>query len=368
MTDTMQAAVLERFGQPYVLKQIPRPPQPQDHDIVVKVLAASYCHTDAVFASGSMSKDLPRVGCHEFAGEIVAVGGKVSASLEMSPGIRVGVPGRAYHPCSACFECTNSDKDSMGYSPFCPHAGNLGLTRDGGFQEYCLVDSRQVTKVPDGFPATQVAPLMCAGLTVWAALHHEKLLHAKKVAILGAGGGLGHLGVQFAAHLGLSVLAIDVNDKSLAFLRKVKQKLGPAGDKVHIADVRKDGIASMRAMMEETGDKPMNELGLDAAIILPESQAAFDTGMKLLKNHSTMVIVSFPKNGFHFSAHDLVFRDITLVGSLVGRNYQLSEMLSFCQRFKISADVKTFPLSHINRLVEEYHKGVSGKLVVDMEL
>lgn len=84
----------------------------------------------------------------------------------------------------------------------------------------------------------------------------------------------------------------------------------------------------MRAIMEETGDKLMNELGLDAAIILPESQATFDTGMKLLKNHNTMVIVSFPENGFHFSAHDLVFRDITLVGSLVGRNYPLSEMLS----------------------------------------
>ncbi|CAG8894305.1 unnamed protein product [Penicillium egyptiacum] len=368
MVDTMQAAVLEEFGQPYILKQIPRPPQPKDHDILIKVLVASYCHTDAIFASGAMSKDLPCVGCHEFAGEIVAVGGKVSKSLEMSPGIRVGVPGRAYNPCSTCFECTNPDKDPMGYSPFCPHAGNLGLTRDGGFQEYCLVDSRQVTKIPDGFPTNQVAPLMCAGLTVWAALHHERLRHAKKVAILGAGGGLGHLGVQFAAHLGLSVLAIDANDKSLAFLRKVKQELESAGDNVQVADVRKDDVASMRAMMRETGDKPMNELGLDAAIILPESQAAFDTGIKLLKNHSTMVIVSFPKNGFHFSAHDLVFRDITLVGSLVGRNYQLSEMLLFCQKFKVSADVKTFPLSQINRLVEEYHKGVSGKLVVDMKL
>lgn len=364
----MQAAVLEEFGQPYVLKQVSRPSQPQDHDVLIKVLAASYCHTDAVFASGAMSKDLPRVGCHEFAGEVVAVGGNVSKSLKLSAGTRVGVPGRAYNPCSACFECTNPDKDPMGYSPFCPHAGNLGLTRDGGFQEYCLVDSRQVTRIPDGVHATQVAPLMCAGLTVWAALHHEKLRHAKKVALLGAGGGLGHLGVQFAAHLGLSVLAIDANDKSLAFLHKMKQGLGSAGDKVPVTDVRKDDVASMLAIIGETGDKPMNELGLDAAIILSESQAAFDTGMKLLKNHGTMAIVSFPKDGFHFSAHDLVFRDITLVGSLVGRNYQLSEMLSFCQKFKVSAHLKTFPLSQINDLVEEYHRGVSGKLVIDMTL
>lgn len=365
----MQAAVLEQFGQPYVLKQIPRPTPPKSHDILIKVLAASYCHTDAVFASGALSKDLPRVGCHEFAGEVVSLGADVSASLNLSPGARVGVPGRAYNPCTTCYECTHSEKDPMGYSPFCPHAGNLGLTKDGGFQEYCLVDSRQVTKIPDGLPATQVAPLMCAGLTVWAALHHEKLSQAKKIAILGAGGGLGHLGVQFAAHLGFSVLAIDANDSSLDFLRGIKEQLGPAGDKVHVADIRETSIQSMQAMMGEARDDlPPTELGLDAAIILPESQAAFDSGMKLLKNHGTMVIVSFPEKGFHFSAHDLVFRDITLVGSLVGRNYQLSEMLSFCGKHGISAAVRTFPFSQINALVEEYHKGVSGKLVIDMDL
>ena len=365
----MQAAVLEKFGEPYTLKQIPLPQQPQDHDVLIKVLAASYCHTDAVFASGALPQDLPRIGCHEFAGEIVSLGGKVSQSLQFSPGTRVGVPGRAYKPCSTCYECTHPDKDPMGYSPFCPHAGTLGLTRDGGFQEYCLVDSRQVTRIPDGVSAVQAAPLMCAGLTVWAALHHEKLRQAQKVAILGAGGGLGHLGVQFAAHLGLTVLAIDANDASLEFLQMLKEDLGSVGNRVHIADVRKDDSAAMRGMMGEVNDNvPTSELGVDAVLLLPESQAAFDTGMKLLKNHGTMVVVSFPQNGFHFSAHDLVFRDIALVGSLVGRNFQLSEMIEFCEKHRISAKVEKFSLAQINELVEKYHRGTSGKLVIDMSL
>jgi propanol-preferring alcohol dehydrogenase len=368
-SDTMLAAVLEQFGQPYTLKQIPRPSHPHDHDLLIKVQAASYCHTDAVFASGALSKDLPRIGCHEFAGEIVALGENVPKNLHFSIGTRVGVPGRAYHPCTTCYECTHPEKDKMGYSPFCPRAVNLGLTQDGGFQEYCLVDSRQVAPIPDGMSAIQAAPLMCAGLTIWAALHHEKLRQARKIAILGAGGGLGHLGVQFAIRLGMSVLAIDANDKSLDLLQKVKKSLGPAGDRLHIADVRKDDTSAMRLMMGEVNATvPPSELGLDAAIILPESQAAFDTGMKLLKNHGTMVIVSFPENGFHFSARDLVFRDISLVGSLVGRNYQLAEMLQFCQEHGVSADVQSFPFAQINELVAEYHKGVSGKLVIDTSL
>jgi len=365
----MQAAVLEKFGEPYTLKQVPLPQQPHDHDILIKVLAASYCHTDAVFASGALSKDLPRIGCHEFAGVIISLGESVSKTLQLSPGTRVGVPGRAYKPCSTCYECIHPDKDPMGYSPFCPYAKNLGLTIDGGFQEYCLVDSRQVTRIPDGLSSVQAAPLMCAGLTVWSALHHGRLRHARKVAILGAGGGLGHLGIQFAAHLGLTVLAIDANDTSLVLLRKVKEDLGPVGERVHIADVRKHDVTAMRRMIGEVNNKlPMGELGVDAVLLLPESQAAFNTGMELLENHGTMVVLSFPKNGFNFSAHDLVFRDIALVGSLVGRNHQLSEMLLFCQQHQVSAHIQTFQLGQINELVEKYHEGTSGKLVVDMAL
>ncbi|KAH8697117.1 chaperonin 10-like protein [Talaromyces proteolyticus] len=368
-SDTMLAAVLEQFGEPYSMQQIPRPGSPQGQDILIKVLAASYCHTDAVFASGQLSQDLPRVGCHEFAGEIIALGPDVSSEQELAVGVRVGVPGRAYHPCGACYECTHPDKDIMGYSPYCPSSGNLGLTRDGGFQQYCLVDSRQVAMIPDGLTATQTAPLMCAGLTIWAALHHDKVRWASGIAILGAGGGLGHLGVQFAAHLGMQVLAIDANDRSLELLQQIKATLGPVGQRVYITDARKYDISAMPALIQKSSpDIPVTELGVDAVILLPESQAAFDMGMNLLRNHGTMVVVSFPEKKLEVSAHDLVFRDINVVGSLVGRNHQLREMLVFATKHGVSAKVKTFPFEQLNNLVEEYHKGYGGKLVVDMTL
>ncbi|POS79018.1 hypothetical protein DHEL01_v202594 [Diaporthe helianthi] len=367
----MLAAVVEQFGQPYALKRIPRPADPQGHDLLIKVHAASYCHTDAVFATGGMFQDLPRVGCHEFAGEVVATGPDVADGYDgLEVGTRVGVPGRAYHPCGSCYECTHPGHDRPGYSPYCPRAFNLGLTHDGGFQEYCLVDSRQVAPLPDGLSAVHAAPLMCAGITIWAALHHDKVREARRVAILGAGGGLGHLGVQFAAHLGKEVLAVDANDDALALLERVRSRLGTAGASVHIVDGRKASVKDAQALVlgEVAPGTPEGEVGLDAAIMLPESQAAFDQGMALLRNHGTMMVVSFPKKKLEVSAADLVFRDISVVGSLVGRNHQIREMLQFVRKHVVQAEVQAYKFGDLNQLVQDSHKGGAGKLVVDMTL
>lgn len=368
MSQTQTAAVVEEFGQPYTFKQIPRPKDPEDRDILIKVLAASYCHTDAVFAAGLLSQDLPRIGCHEFAGEVIALGPNVSISRGVAVGTKVGVPGRAYHPCGACFECTHPGQDDMGYSPYCPSAENLGLTRDGGFQEYCLVDSRQVVVLPKSLPPTQAAPLMCAGLTIWSALHHEKVQNAQRVGIIGAGGGLGHIGVQFAAHLGKDILAIDATDQAIDLINKVKDNLGEAGKRVYVADARKGDSEVMRAMLQPASDAPPTEVGLDAVILLPESQRAFDAGMKLLRNHGVMVVVSFPSEKLQVSAHDLVFRDIAVVGSLVGRNHQLREMLHFVVQNKVTVQVKTFAFDRLNELRGPEHHAEGGKLVIDMGL
>lgn len=365
----MLAAVVERFGAPYDMRRVPRPPQPEGQDLLVKVLAASYCHTDAVFAAGGLSQTLPRIGCHEFAGEITALGPDVQPDLGLAVNMRVGIPGRAYRPCGSCFECSQPSGDPVGYSPYCPKAGNLGLTADGGFQEYCVVDSRQVAPIPDGLTAVQTAPLMCAGLTIWAALHHEKVRRARKVAILGAGGGLGHLGIQFAAHLGMEVLAVDANDQSLEIIQSIKEGMGVAGQRVHAADARRaDADALFRKIGGADSAIPTTERGVDAAILLADSQAAYDQGMRLLRNHGVMVVVSFPHAPLQVNAHDLVFRDISVVGSLVGRNHQLREMLRFALKHKVFARVKTFPLRQLNDLVEYSTPGHGGKLVVDMAL
>ena len=369
----MRAQVLEAFNQPYTFQEIVKPSDPDGKDILVKVEAASYCHTDAVFASGAMWQDLPRVGSHEFAGTIVAMGNDVSPALELRVGLQVGVPGRAFHCCGTCYECTNNDGDPQGYGVWCSKAGNLGLSSDGGFQEYCIVDSRQVTPIPQNMTAVDTAPLMCAGLTIWNALQTAKVGmtagggKGMTVAISGAGGGLGHLGVQFAVRLGCKVIAIDTSDSALDLLRGVVQDLGPVGDNVTIVDARSQSAEEIRSSVCGSPEPALEgEEGADPALILPESQRALEYGMKLLRNHSVCVTVSFPKEGFHIQPRDLVFRHISMVGVLVGRNRQLRAMLQFAAQERVRARVTTYKLEQLNDLVADYHRGASGKLVVDM--
>ncbi|KAI0968306.1 alcohol dehydrogenase [Xylaria arbuscula] len=369
----MRAQVLEAFGTPYKLKDIPKPSDPTGQDILVQVEAASYCHTDAVFASGAMWQNLPRVGSHEFAGTIVAMGPDVSPSLELCVGQPVGVPGRAYHPCGSCYECTHNDGDPDKYGVWCTKAGNLGLSADGGFQDFCIADSRQVAPIPKGMTAVDTAPLMCAGLTTWNALSHAKVRMEKgggkglTIAISGAGGGLGHLGVQFAAKLGCHVVAIDAGDAPLEMLQVVKD-LGDLGSNVTVVDARKMAPESVRVAVSSQPQPDLEgERGVDALLVLPEVQTALEYGMKLIKDHGVCVTVSFPKEGFLIQPRDLVFRHISMVGVLVGRNRQLRAMLNFAAEECVRARTRTYSLEQLNELVDDYHKPISGKLVVDMK-
>ncbi|KAH8812581.1 alcohol dehydrogenase-like protein [Xylogone sp. PMI_703] len=363
---TMKAQRLHAFHTPYSLDEIPTP-TPTGYQILVRVGAASYCHTDLVYASGEMSQSapLPLIPCHEFAGTIVGAGDLALSSVSppLKVGARVGIPGRSFQPCGKCWECTHNNGDPRGYSVYCSNSKNNGITRDGGFCEYAVVDARQVAVLPDQLSDVDAAPLMCAGLTIYAALLKCELGkgdRGKKVGIIGAGGGLGHLGLQFAMKKGYDVIGVDASDKALELATGLN-----TGAKIF--DARKTPAESLLNEIGE-GGKEKGEGGLDAVLILPENQAGFDYGMKLLKNHGLCVVVSFPKAGFRVSAEDLVFRHIQVVGSLIGPNKVLREMLTFAAEHDVKAVKKTFSLTALNDLVEEYKKMNGGKLVVDMKL
>ncbi|KAF8857439.1 GroES-like protein [Acephala macrosclerotiorum] len=362
----MKAQFLDDFKKPYELRSAPLPSLSSPHDLLIKVDAASYCHTDAVLADGLMPPyppSFPHVGCHEFAGTIVALpsGGLSDSSLKI--GDRVGVPGRGFHPCESCFECLSyhdSESDPPGFSVYCPKAKNRGISADGGFQEYAVVDERQIARIPEKLNAVETAPLMCAGVTIYAAIKRCGLTPGQRLGILGAGGGLGHLGLQFVTKMGFKTYGMDNSEAALELARGLKTG-------ARIVDVRtEEADEVVQQIGKEDGKVVRGEMGLDAVIILPESQKAFDYGVGLLRNHGKCVVVSFPDKGFHFSAHAVVFRDISIIGSLVGSNKTLNEMLQFAAKHNVRAIVKKYPLSKLNELVEEYHKGGGGKLVIDM--
>lgn len=367
---TMRGQFLEAFKKPYALRTVPLPKLSTPNDILVKVDAASYCHTDYVLAQGQMPgypNSFPHAGCHEFAGTVVSHFESPSARANTyKVGDRVGVPGRAFHACGNCFECRGSNdpvsQDDDGYSVYCAHAENNGISKDGGFAEYAVVDARQLAPIPDSLTAVETAPLMCAGITIYAALKRCQIQPGDRVGIMGAGGGLGHLGLQYAAKMGYRVLGVDAADGPLQLAKGLETG-------ARIVDARSEKAADVvQQIGAEDGKKDIGEMGLDAVIVLPESQAAFDYSMTLLKTHGRCVVVSFPENGFHISARDVVFRDISIIGSLVGSNRMLNEMLEFSAKHNVRAIAKSYPLSRLNNLVDDYHKGGGGKLVIDMAL
>lgn len=365
----MKAQFLDAFNTPYTYRTVPLPTPSFPTDLLVKVDAASYCHTDAVLAAGKMAPNpptFPHIGCHEFAGTVVALPPSFPCPLRV--GDRVGVPGRSFRPCAECFECAvgptteHPDADPPGYSVYCPRGTNNGLSGPGGFREYAVVDARQVAPIPDDMAAVDAAVLMCAGVTVYAALKRSGLRPGQRVGIMGCGGGLGHLGLQFAAAMGLKIVGVDNADGPLELARQTTSE-------ARIVDARtEDADAVARKLGQEDGKRDRGDMGVDAVVVLPESQAAFTYAIKLLRNHGKCVVVSFPEKDIEISARDIVFRDISVVGSLVGSNKLLREMLRFASENGVRASVRTFPLGRLNDLVHEYHKGGGGKLVIDMTL
>lgn len=361
----MKAHTLEAFSEPYVLREdIPEPEIANPFDVVVKVEAASFCHTDELLRTGQRAvlPELPFVGCHEFAGTVTAVGGEI---LNLKPGDRVGVPAKGFRSCGHCKECMWTDplNDEPGYSVYCPESKELGLNIAGGFAEYALVDSRAVAKIPANMTALETAPLMCAGITIYAALRKCHLGPSQSVAILGAGGGLGHLGVQFAEKMGLVVVAVEAADEPLRLLK------GVASSKTMVVDARESDASSVIqnvSVRQNTTSDSDDQKGVDAVLLLTDSQASFDYGMKLIKRHGTMMIVSIPPKGFHLNPADLCRRDIKVLGVQVGSVKMLREMMQFVDDHGIRSVSRVYPFEQLNKLVEDSHNSQGGKYVLDV--
>jgi len=232
--------------------------------MLVKVAASSLCHTDGMVLEGIMGTKLPCVASHEGAGTVVKVG---SAVQSFKVGDRV-LCSLTYHRCGVCGDCIGPEKDRQ----YCQNNGGaLGVTRDGSFAEYEIVDGRECSLLPDNLSFQSAAPLACAGITVWGGLVRADLKAGESIAIVDGGGGLGHLGVQFAKALGLHVIAIDARDEGLALAKECGSGT--------VIDVRK-GKENVVEVHKVTGGK-----GADATINVSDHDSAAATSAAVTKMH-----------------------------------------------------------------------------------
>jgi alcohol dehydrogenase, propanol-preferring len=204
MAKTMRAVQVSKPGGPFELieREIP---EPLPNQVRVQVEACGVCYSDSFVKAGAYpGLSLPRIPGHEIAGRVDKVGASVT---EWKKGDRVGVGWHGGH----CFVCNACRK---GLFINCERGQITGISYDGGYAEYAVVPHEAVARIPEKLAATEVAPLLCAGITTYNSLRNSGARAGDTVAVQGIGG-LGHLGIQYAARMGFRTIAISRgSDKS----------------------------------------------------------------------------------------------------------------------------------------------------------
>lgn len=195
--------MFDKNGGPIVYKEVPVP-KPKSNELLIHVLYTGVCHTDLHAWKGDwpLPVKLPLIGGHEGAGVVVAMGSEVK---NWKIGDFAGIKW-LNGSCMSCEFCM------QGAEPNCPMADLSGYTHDGSFAQYATADAVQAARIRQTTKLDEVAPILCAGVTVYKALKTADLRPGQWVAISGAGGGLGSLAIQYAKAMGLRVLAIDGGD------------------------------------------------------------------------------------------------------------------------------------------------------------
>jgi propanol-preferring alcohol dehydrogenase len=340
MTKKMQAAVVEQFGKPLVLREwdIPTPGAGQ---IVVKTEACGVCHTDLHAARGDwpVKPTLPFIPGHEGIGRVVAIGAGVTAVKE---GDRVGVPW-LFSACGHCEHCLAA------WETVCAEAQFGGYTKNGGFAEYILADPNYVAHIPAALAACDAAPIICAGITTYKGIKETQTRPGQWIAISGVGG-LGHLGIQYAKAMGLHVVAVDIDKGKLAHATKL-------GADAVVNAKNGDPVA---AVVKATDG------GAHGVMITAPSLSAFKQGVGMARKRGTCVLVGLPPGEFPTPLFDVVANCITIRGSFVGTRLDMAEALAFAAEGKVKADIELQPLSAINKVFERLEHGdVPSRVVLD---
>ena len=275
MPKTMQACQIVEFNQPHQIRTIETPSikDLKPYDLLFKVAVPALCHSDLEYLKGVFPIQLPVTASHEGTGTVVATGTSVT---RFKPGDRV-LAGQTFGRCGDCEICNGPEN----FRHYCENRDVMMSVggRNGAFQEYLVVDAREASPIPEKMSFATAAPLACAGMTVWRAIKQTELKSGQWLGIVGSGGGLGHLGIQFAKKVfGLKVVAVDARDEGIG----LSQESG--------ADVVLDARKGKDIVVEET--KKATGKGVDAVIELSGHPTAAEMGAAITRQHGTFVQVA----------------------------------------------------------------------------
>ncbi len=305
-------------------------PTPGARQVRIKVQACGICHSDSFTKLGAFPGiQYPRVPGHEIVGLVDAVGHDVP---DWKPGMRVGVGWHGGH-CGHCTSCRRGDfiTCSIGQIP--------GISYDGGYADYLLVPFEALAAIPDELSSAEAAPLLCAGITTFNALRHSGAGPADRVAVLGIGG-LGHLGVQFAAKMGCHTIAIARG--------KDKEPLSRSLGAHHYIDSTVQNVA---AELTKLGGARVILATVTDSKSMSDAIGGLSIDGKLLIVGASMQPIEVPPLA-------LIPSRRSIAGWPSGTARDSEDTLAFCVLSGIRPMIETYPLK---RAPEAYERMMSGK-------
>jgi D-arabinose 1-dehydrogenase-like Zn-dependent alcohol dehydrogenase len=304
--------------------------EPPAGQVRIRVEACGVCHSDSATVDGLLpGLTFPRVPGHEVVGKIDAIGQLVSG---WKIGQRVGVGFLGGH-CGHCPSCRRGDFVN------CTNQPVTGAHFDGGYAEVMMAFPNGLVAIPDGLNSVDAAPLLCAGLTTFNALRKSSAKSGDLVAILGIGG-LGHLGVQFAAHMGFKVVAIARGAEKEQLAKKL-------GAHHYIDSSAGDPAGALKALG-----------GAQLILATASDSKSMSAIMGGLATRGRMVVVGVGAEAIQVSPLQLLFSAVGIEGSLTGSPIDNEDTLGFSLLQGIKPMIETVPLE---KGEEGYRKMISGK-------
>jgi uncharacterized zinc-type alcohol dehydrogenase-like protein len=297
------------------------------NDVALDIAYAGICHSDIHQVREEWGPALfPMVPGHEIAGTVTKVG---SAVTKFKVGDLIGV-GVFVDSCRKCDNC------KAGLQQYCAESmtGTYnGYERDGktvamgGYSNYFVINEDYAVTIPANLPLEGVAPLLCAGITLYSPIKHWNVGPGKKVAVMGLGG-LGHMGVKFAVAMGAEVTVLS-----------------------HSPSKEKDALAMGAHHFLSTKDEKIfaeHEKEFDVILNTVSAELDINLYLNLIKLHGTLVVIGLPGKPYAVHVGSLVNGRRSIGGSMIGGIPELQEMLNFCGDHKIVSDVEVIKADYIN--------------------
>lgn len=319
-----------------------------EHDVQIEILFCGICHSDLHSVRNEWSEFMPTVypivPGHEIVGRVTKVGSGVS---KFKTGELAAV-GCMVDSDGTCPECR------AGFEQFCPNLTltfnspdkHLGGVTYGGYSDSIVVDQRFVLHVPSNLNLAGAAPVLCAGITTYSPMRHWGVTKGKKVGVVGLGG-LGHMAVKFAHALGAHVVVFTTSPS------KKDDALRLGADEVVISR-----NADEMQKHAESFDFILDAVSADHDI---------NAYINLLRRDGNLTLVGAPAKPLAISAFSLIMRRRSFSGSNIGGIAETQEMLDFCGKHNITADVEVIPIQKVNEAYERLLKSdVKYRFSIDM--